>query len=286
MQGQRDSPHRTGVVNAMSVDVEDYYHAHAVEPWFCRASWPGLERRVESATMRVLDQFERAGVRATFFVLGCVAGEFPGLVREIVARGHELASHGESHRRVDSQSPEEFRADVALAKAKLEDAAGTPVQGYRAPSFSAGPATPWFHAILGETGHTYSSSLSEAHAGVPVLPVAGSRSEVGCSVVELPVTQIRLLGRHIPTGGGYFRLFPAAMFSIAIKRRGILHGTPAVFYYHPWEIDPGQPRSRLGPVTRFRHEVNLGCMERKVDRLLDRFRWAPMREVFAERLEP
>lgn len=274
----------SAVLNAMSVDVEDYYHAHALEPWFCRARWETLERRVEAATMRILDAFDARGAKATFFTLGCVAREFPGLTREIVARGHELASHGDAHRRVDSQTEAEFRADVTRARKTLEDVSGAPVLGYRAASFSIGAATPWAYSVLAETGHLYSSSVSPARAGGDGVAATPHRLRSD-GVVELPITRMRVLGRAAPTGGGYFRLAPYAPFRRSVARLNRADGAPAIFYYHPWEIDPGQPRARLGPLTRFRHEVNLSAMEGKVDRALRDFRWGSLRTVFASALE-
>ena len=271
--------------NAMTVDVEDYFHAHALEHWFTRERWPALERRVGGNTRRILDGFERAGIRATFFTLGSVARENPALIREIVARGHELASHGLDHRRVSDQTPGAFLEDVRASKAMLEDISGMEVAGYRAPSFSITPDVWWAFEKLEEAGYRYSSSLSAVHqrAGQKLPSARPFRPGPG-ALVECPIPTLRLFGLSLPSGGGYFRLAPLARFQRAMRRRAARGEGPVIFYYHPWEIDPGQPKARVGALRNFRHRVNLNRMEGKVGRMIAAFDWAPMKEVFAAAL--
>ncbi len=272
-----------GARHAMTVDVEDYFHAHALEHWFTRERWPALERRVDANTRRILDGFDRAGIRATFFTLGSVGRENPALVREIVARGHELASHGLDHRRIGELTPDAFHEDVRIAKAILEDISGVEIRGYRAPSFSITPDLWWAFEKLEEAGYAYSSSLSAPHQGGQAKaphPAGPFRPGPG-ALVECPIPALRIFGRAMPSGGGYFRLFPVSRFMRAMDQRARSGGGPVIFYYHPWEIDPHQPRARVGARRNFRHRVNLSRMERKVGRLLSAYGWAPMRETFA-----
>lgn len=271
------------IVNAMTVDVEDYYHANALEGYFQRTKWPTLERRVDGNTRRILDLFDEHGVKGTFFILGCVAEEFPLLAKEIARRGHEVASHGYEHRKANTQTPAEFRADVSRAKKCIEDITGVHVAGYRAASFSISHLNWWAFDILHETGHAYSSSTSVKGNGVLQMPPERRYPFKPCGndFVELPITSYRACGLTFPAGGGgYFRLLPYALYKFAANAVNRRELKPAVFYFHPWEIDPGQPRADVNKLTRFRHYVNLQVMERKVEHALHDFRWGRMDEVF------
>lgn len=276
-------------VNAMSVDVEDWYQVQAFAGTIDRADWNRLESRVEASTDRVLGQFAAAGVRATFFTLGCVAARHPALVRRIVAAGHELASHGWDHRLVHELGKEGFRADIRRAKATLEDLGGVAVRGYRAPTFSIGPRiTPWAHAILAEEGHGYSSSVFPVRHdlyGAPDAPRGPHRPHPD-GVLELPMTTVRLRGRNLPcAGGGWFRLLPYGLFQAGLARVNGAEGRPGIFYFHPWEVDPGQPRVRQAKaLSKFRHYTGLGSMAARLDRLLRDFAWDRMDAVFATEL--
>ncbi|WP_372620688.1 XrtA system polysaccharide deacetylase [Falsiroseomonas sp.] len=273
-------------VNAMSVDVEDWFQVQAYAGAIRRDAWEGLDRRVEANTERVLALFAEAGVRATFFTLGWVAERHPGLVRRIVAAGHELASHGHGHELVHQIGEAGFRADIRRAKRVLEDAGGVAVRGYRAPTFSIGPRlTPWAHTVLAEEGHAYSSSLfpirhdlygdAEAPRG-PYRPHPDG-------VAELPMTTVRALGRNLPcSGGGWFRLVPYPVFRTGLRRVNEVERQPGIFYFHPWEVDPAQPHvPEAGRLSRFRHRTGLGSMAQRLGHLLRDFRWGCMDEVFA-----
>ncbi len=274
----------TDIVNALTVDVEDYFHVTALEPHIPRSAWGRWPVRVEANTRRVLELLGRHGARATFFVLGWVAERFPGLVREIAAAGHEVASHGWDHRRLTGLTPEDFRRDVLRARILLEDVTGMPVRGYRAPSFSITARTRWAHAVLAETGHAYSSSVYPVRHdlyGMPEAPRGPYRPVSG--LVEVPVTTVRIAGLTLPAGGGgFFRLYPYALSRWALRRVNRREGRPAVFYFHPWELDPAQPRPQgLGLRTRVRHYLNLERMEDRLGRLLADFRWDRMDRIYA-----
>ncbi len=271
--------------NALTVDVEDYFQVEAFSGVIDRRDWDGTPRRVEPNTDRLLQLFADTGARATFFTLGWVAQRHPDLVRRIVAAGHELASHGQNHLRADAQSREEFRTDVRRGKAVLEDIAGVGIVGYRAPTFSIGPKTHWAHAILAEEGFRYSSSLYPiAHDlyGAPDAPRHPFCPRPG--FVEIPLTTVRILGRNLPiAGGGYFRLLPYSITRRGLHRAGKELQVPAIFYLHPWEIDPGQPRVREAPLrSRFRHYLNLKRTEGRLRRLLTDFRWERVDRVFLD----
>lgn len=273
------------IVNCMTVDVEEHFQVQAFAPHIARADWPKHESRVERNTDRVLGVFDEVGIKGTFFTLGWVAERCPALIRRIVAAGHELASHGHSHIRVFEQSPEEFREDVRRTKRILEDAGGVPVKGYRAASFSMDGRTPFAHDVLAEEGYLYSSSIfpvSHDHYGVPDAPRAAHRAGAGHGIVEAPLTTLRLFGRNVPcSGGGYFRLLPYGFSKWALRRVNEAEGMPAIFYFHPWEIDPDQPRQAEASLkSRFRHYVNLAAMEGKIRSALKDFRWGRMDDVF------
>ena len=263
--------------NALSVDIEDWFQVGAFEKTISRADWDGLLPRVERNSDAVIALFGRAGVKATFFTLGWVAERHPALIRRIVDAGHELASHGWDHKRVFSMTPEAFRADLARTRAVLEDAAGQNVTGYRAPSFSIDQRTPWAHEILAEEGYAYSSSVAPIvhdHYGWPEAPRFAFRPVAGSGLVELPVTTARLAGRTLAAGGGgFFRLLPDAFSRWAIRRANA-DQRPAIFYFHPWEIDPGQPRVTDAPLrSKIRHYSRLGSMEARLERLFGAFDW-------------
>jgi polysaccharide deacetylase family protein (PEP-CTERM system associated) len=272
----------------MTVDVEDYFQVQAFARIISRDDWDTLPRRVERNTDRVLDIFADAGVKATFFTLGWVAERHPSLVRRMVAEGHELASHGYAHRRADEQTPDEFRADIVKAKRILEDIGGTVVRGYRAPTFSIGAHNRWAFDILAQAGYGYSSSIYPvAHDlyGSPDCSRTPFR-EAPSGLLEIPLTTVRLFGRNFPcSGGGYFRLFPYALSARAMRHVNRSDGHSCIFYVHPWEIDPDQPRqSQAGLKSRFRHYTNLARTEGRLRRLLRDFSWGRMDETFADLL--
>jgi len=275
--------------NALTVDVEDYFQVEAFARVIDRGDWDAFPRRVVRNTDRLLDILAEAGVSATFFTLGWVAERHPELVRRIVAEGHELASHGSDHYRADQQSPEEFRDDIRRSKALLEDIGGIAVTGYRAPTFSVGARSLWAHAILAEEGFRYSSSVYPiAHDlyGAPEAPRHPFCPLPG--FIEIPLTTVRMFGRNFPTaGGGYFRLLPYAVTRTALRKAGNELRASCVFYLHPWEIDPGQPRQVQAPLrSRLRHYVNLGRTEERLRRLLRDFRWTRMDRLFIGETSP
>ena len=271
------------IVNALTIDVEDYFQVSAFADHIQRSDWDTMPCRVERNIERILGLLAAADVHATFFTLGWVAERYPDLVRRIADGGHELASHGFAHQRATDQQRDEFLADIRLAKAVLEDISGRAVSGYRAPSFSVGPENPWASACIGEAGYRYSSSIypiRHDHYGVPDAPRFAHETSPG--VLELPVATIRVFRANWPAGGGgYFRLLPYAVSRWSIKRINAVDGKPAMFYFHPWELDPGQPRVKgAGIKTRFRHYVNLERTEPKLRRLLGDFRWDRVDRVF------
>jgi polysaccharide deacetylase family protein (PEP-CTERM system associated) len=271
------------IVNALTVDVEEHYHAAALSEALPRSSWTGCVSRVGENTRRVLELFSAIQARGTFFILGSVARRDPQLIRAIAAGGHEIASHGFDHYRVGEQSPARFAEDVSATRATLEDISGTSVIGYRAANFSIDRESWWAYPILERAGYRYSSSVNPIvhdHYGVPEAPRFPFRPGEG-ELIEIPVTSLQAFGARLPAGGGgYFRLLPYACYRWALRRLHDLDKKPAIFYFHPWEIDPDQPRAAVHGVARFRHYVNLRYMERKLTRLLADFRWARMDEVF------
>lgn len=264
------------IVNAFSIDVEDWFQVAAFAPYIRREDWDQLECRVERNVDSLLGLLDSHGVKATFFTLGWVAERYPGMVRRIVSDGHELASHGYGHHFVGELGPDRFRDDVKRAKAILEDIGGCGVNGYRAPSFSIGADTLWAHDVLLETGHTYSSSIYPIRHdlyGMPDAPRFRHRRPNG--LLEVPATSVRVLERNLPaSGGGFFRLLPYSVSRWSLRRVNRVDRASAVFYCHPWEIDPGQPRvERADLRSRFRHYVNQSVLLAKLDRLLGDFRW-------------
>jgi polysaccharide deacetylase family protein (PEP-CTERM system associated) len=271
--------------NAMTCDVEDYFQVSAFAPYIDRASWPARECRVEANIERILAVFEKNGVKATFFTLGWIAERYPAMVRRIVAAGHELASHGYGHLRASSQSRAEFDQDIRSSKALLEDLGGQAVLGYRAPSFSIGAANLWALDALKEAGYRYSSSIypiAHDHYGMPEAPRFAFYPHGPDGLLEVPITTAMLMGRKLPAGGGgYFRLLPYALSRWMMERVNRDDGEPTLFYFHPWELDPGQPRPQgLDAKSRFRHYVNIDRMERRLEALTRDFAWDRMDRIF------
>ena len=271
--------------NAMTVDVEDWFQVQAFADAIPREEWGFLASRIEANTEHVLQHFEAAGVRATFFTLGWIAERYPALIRRIVAAGHELASHGYGHERVDRIGAVAFRADIRRARALLEDSGGVAVRGYRAPTFSIGPHTPWAHEILAEEGHQYSSSVFPVRHdayGAPDAPRRPHRPRPD-GVIELPLTTCRAFGRNLPcSGGGWFRLSPYRLFRAGLRHVNTVDGRPGIFYFHPWEVDPAQPHVwHADRLARFRHYTGVSRMSPRLERLLRDFSWGTMEEVFA-----
>jgi len=272
--------------NALTVDVEDWFQVQAFCDAIPRDEWDCLPCRVEANTDRVLAMFDAAAVHGTFFTLGWVAKRYPALIRRIVAAGHELASHGHEHERVDAIGAAAFREDIRRARAVLEDCGGVPVHGYRAPTFSIGPATPWAHGILAEEGYRYSSSVFPVKHdlyGAPDAPRGAHRPHPS-GVVELPMTTVRLGGRNLPcSGGGWFRLMPYPLFRAGLRRVNASEKQPGIFYFHPWEMDTGQPHVWQAPrLARFRHYVGQTRTAARLERLLRDFAWGRMDDVFAD----
>jgi polysaccharide deacetylase family protein (PEP-CTERM system associated) len=279
------------LLNALSVDVEDYYQVQALAAAYDPSSWDSCPSRVEANTDRLLEVFAEAGVHATFFTLGWIAERHGAMVRRIVGAGHELASHGYNHSRVDRQPPEAFRADVRRTKAILEDCAGVPVRGYRAATFSIGPTTPWAFGILEEEGYSYSSSVYPVrhdNYAFPDAPRTAYRPQGTSDFWEIPIATVRVAGRNFACGGGgYFRFYPYPVFRAALAHINAADRHPAVFYLHPWEVDPEQPRPRGVPFkSRFRHYLNLAKTEGRLRRLLRDFAWDRIDHVFSELSAP
>ncbi|MEO9041779.1 MAG: XrtA system polysaccharide deacetylase [Rhodoferax sp.] len=274
------------IINALTIDVEDYFQVSAFAPHIARSEWSLRECRVERNVNDILEMLASHGTKATFFTLGWIAERYPQLVRQIVKEGHELASHGYGHERASDQTEDAFFADIHLAKIVLEDLADGEVNGYRAPSFSIGTANLWAFDCLVRAGYRYSSSvypIRHDHYGMPDSP--RFVHEVRPGLVEIPITTLRVLNRNLPSsGGGYFRLLPYSVSRWMLGRVNRHDGEAGVFYFHPWEIDTGQPRiAGISSKTRFRHYVNIGRMKGRLNRLLDDFKWDRMDHVFLDR---
>ena len=276
------------VPNALTVDVEDYFHVSALAPQIGRDTWDARESRVERNTQRLLDLFSDFGVRGTFFVLGWVAERHPQLVRDIAAQGHEIACHGFSHRLVYEQSQEEFRQETLRSKKLLEDAVGRAVLGYRAASYSIVRRSLWALDTLAEAGFAYDSSIFPVRHdryGIPDAERMPHRlaTPEGRSIVEWPLAAAPILGFRLPVaGGGYFRLLPYALSRWGLSSINRREGQPFIFYLHPWEIDPDQPRVRASWLSRFRHYTNLDKCEARLRRLLREFRFGTARDSLAQ----
>ncbi len=265
------------VRNALSVDVEDWFQVGAFEHVIDRKDWDSLDVRVETNTDAVLALFAETGTKATFFTLGWVAQRHPQLIRRIVDQGHEIASHGWDHARVFTMTPAQFADDIARAKIALEDASGQKVTGYRAPSFSIDARTPWAHEELARAGYDYSSSVAPIkhdHYGWPEAPRFAFKPVKGAELIELPVTTAKFAGRTLAAGGGgFFRLLPYQFSRWAVSQVNA-EIKPAIIYFHPWEIDPGQPRVANAPLkSKLRHYSNLSVMADKMRRLISDFEW-------------
>lgn len=268
--------------NALTIDVEDYFQVSAFAPHIPRSDWAIRECRVERNVDCILAMLDTHGTKGTFFTLGWLAERYPQVVRRIVESGHELASHGYGHERASDQTPESFFADINLAKLILEDLSGHEVKGYRAPSFSIGEKNLWAFECLERAGYRYSSSIypiRHDHYGMPNAP---RHAHAIGGLVEIPCTTLRFLNRNWPaSGGGYFRLMPYSLSRWMIERINRVDQLPAVFYFHPWEVDTGQPRiPGISAKTRFRHYVNIHRMEQRLNRLLADFTWGRMDELF------
>lgn len=272
------------MVNAMSIDVEEHFQVSAFDGHIDRNAWDRHPSRVEQNVERILELLDEYETLATFFILGWIGERHGQLIKRISDAGHEIASHGFNHVRATSQTPAEFRQDVEGTKRLLEDICGTEVIGFRAASFSIESTNLWALDVLQESGYRYSSSINPIHHdhyGSPSFPRFPFQAENG-GLLEIPISTTVLMGKNLPCGGGgYFRILPYRYFRWAIRRLNEAEGQPSVFYFHPWEIDPDQPRQRgLGLKTRIRHYFNLNQMEPKLKRLLADFRWERMDRVF------
>ena len=270
-------------VNALTIDVEDYFQVSAFAPFIARSEWPTRECRVERNVERILGMLAAHQTKATFFTLGWIAERYPQLVREIVAQGHELASHGYGHERASDLTESAFFADIDRARKLLQDMTGVDIQGYRAPSFSIGTDNLWAFDSLARAGYRYSSSIypiRHDHYGMPDAPRFAHQAHA--DVLEIPVTTLRWGGRNFPSsGGGYFRLLPYAVSRWMLRRVNQHDGQPAIFFFHPWEIDAEQPRvAGIDAKTRFRHYVNIDRMPARLDQLLGDFAWGRMDDIF------
>ncbi len=272
------------LTNAFTVDVEDYFQVSAFARYIDRDSWRSLPCRIESNVNRMLQLLSDHRATGTFFTLGWIAQRYPTMVRRIVTEGHELASHGYSHRRNNELTREEIEDELVRTRELLEDIGGQRVIGYRAPSFSIGRRNLWMHELLARTGHHYSSSIypiHHDHYGMPDAPRFAYRTP--CGLTEIPAATVKLGSTHFPaSGGGYFRLLPYAVSAWNLRRINLHDGERAVFFCHPWEIDPEQPKVSCGRKTRFRHYLNLSRTEQRIVRLLEEFKWDRIDRVFAD----
>ncbi len=277
------------IINGLSVDVEDWFQVGAFETVIKRADWDGLTMRVERNVAEILELFAKADAKGTFFTLGWVAERYPGLIRSIADQGHEIASHGYDHERVFNFTRKQFAADIAKAQAILEDTSGQAIKGYRAPSFSIDPRTPWAFDVLAEAGYSYSSSVAPVthdHYGWPQAPRFAFKPVAGSDLIEIPVTTAMVGGRRVAAGGGgFFRVLPYAFSRWAIRQVNRKEQRPAIFYFHPWEVDPDQPRVENAPMrSRLRHYTNLDKMAGKLADLVDDFAFGRMDDVAAREL--
>ena len=275
------------ITNAFTIDVEDYFQVSAFAGQIDRNDWDALPCRVERNVDTILAMLDEYKSRATYFMLGWVAERYPALVRKIVDQGHELASHGYGHQLVTSLTREEFTQDITRAKHLLEDIGGVAVRGYRAPSFSIGKDNLWALECLTAAGYRYSSSIypvQSDHYGMPDAPRFANYPAAGRGLLELPPTTVRLFNHNLPAGGGgYFRLLPYGVSRWCLQRVNTIDQQPCIFYFHPWEIDPGQPRQRGASLkSQFRHYVNLSSMERRIRALFRDFQWDRVDRLFLQ----
>jgi polysaccharide deacetylase family protein (PEP-CTERM system associated) len=277
------------VVNAFSIDVEDYFQVAALAPAVPRESWPTREYRVERNTDVILNLLAERSIRGTFFILGWCAERSPGLIRKIAAAGHEIACHGFSHKLIYEQTPDEFRGEARRAKQFLEDTIGAPVTGYRAASFSITKRSLWALDALIDLGFEYDSSvfpIRHDRYGIPGASrdIGPIRAPSGRTIVEFPMSAASFGGVRVPvSGGGYFRLLPYAVTRAGLKQINERTGQPFTFYLHPWEVDPQQPRLKVKAFSRFRHYNNLHKCEGRLRRLLGEFQFSTMRDVLESR---
>ena len=276
----------TQLINALTIDVEDYFQVSAFAPHIARSSWDTRECRVERNVGRILEMLSAAQAKATFFTLGWLAERYPLLIRRIVDEGHELASHGYGHERASDLSESAFLEDIQRAKSILEDLGGVEIKGYRAPSFSIGEGNLWAFDCLVRAGYQYSSSIypiRHDHYGMPDSPRHAYQVRPG--LLEVPITTLRMFNRNFPSsGGGYFRLLPYQLSRWMLNRVNVRERQSGIFYFHPWEIDTGQPRiAGISSKTRFRHYVNIDHMERRLIQLLRDFRWGRMDSIFLDK---
>ena len=269
----------------MTCDVEDYFQVSAFAPHIDRASWPTRECRVEANIERILALMADGDVKATFFTLGWIAERYPEMVKRIAAAGHEVASHGYGHLRASDQDLAEFTQDITSSKKLLEDLTGQQVRGYRAPSFSIGTANLWALDALLDAGYQYSSSIypvEHDHYGMPDAPRFAFYPNGADGLLEIPITTVKMGQRNLPAGGGgYFRLFPYALSRWMMRKVNVEENQSAIFYFHPWELDPGQPRpDGVDLKSRFRHYVNLGRTEQRIKALTRDFKWDRMDNIF------
>lgn len=268
------------ITNYLTIDVEDYFQVSAFEDMIDKNSWGTFECRVERNTDNLLESLEYHNIKGTFFIVGWIADNFPGIVNRIHALGHEVACHSYWHRKVNELSEEEFRKDTLRAKNALEKITGCPVVGYRAPSYSITNESLWALDVLEELGFSYDSSIFPIHHdkyGIPEAP-RFSYTPKGKSLLEYPISTIDVFGQNFPvSGGGYFRLLPYTVIRAALKRINQVEKKPFVFYIHPWEIDTGQPRIKKGStLSKFRHYVNISSTMSKFDRLLKDFNFGTL----------
>jgi polysaccharide deacetylase family protein (PEP-CTERM system associated) len=269
--------------NAMSVDVEDYFQVTAFDNFISPDDWDNLPCRVEQNTYKILSCFLKHDVKATFFVLGWVAERFPELIREIVAQGHEVASHGYAHKRATLQSRKQFRKDIIKAKNILEDITLCEIKGYRAPSYSINKSNMWVHDELYDTGHIYSSSVYPVKHDLYGIPDAPRfKYLLPDGLIEIPISTIKLLNKNFPAGGGgFFRFYPYTVSKLIINIINSREHQAVIFYFHPWEIDPEQPRQMQASLkSKFRHYLNLHKTESRISELLTDFQWDRIDKVF------
>lgn len=274
-----------GITNAMTVDVEDYFHVSAFENHIDRSRWDTLDCRIERNISRILALYSDCNIKATFFILGWIAERYPAIVKKLAQEGHEIACHSYWHRRASSQTRAEFAAEIGDTKKLLEDLSGIQVIGYRAPSYSIGADNLWAHDLLEEAGYRYSSSIypiSHDHYGMPDAPRFAYHPITASDFLEIPITTAYWMNKKWPAGGGgYFRFFPYPFSRTMLHRVNKNDKQPAIFYFHPWEIDPQQPRqSHINLKTRFRHYLNLNRMEGRLEKLCKDFNWGRMDQIF------
>jgi len=274
------------ITNAMTIDVEDYFQVSAFESVIDRSDWENIPSRIPDNVEKILLLLERHNTRATFFTLGWIAVSFPQVIADIVKAGHEIACHGWSHVRLSDLTPESFLADISTSRKILQDVSGQEILGYRAPSFSVTSETLWAYEKLSEAGYLYSSSIFPIKHDIYGLPLAPRKPFVieKTGVHEIPLTTVRMFGRNYPfSGGGWFRLMPYSLFRYGLKKVNNEEGVPGVFYIHPWELDPQQPRQHnVSTKTSFRHYLNLEKTRRRLEHLLQDFRWDTVHSVFLD----